>query len=59
MIEHLMAEYGLSRREAWERFPLPAALVMLPASLERRGREPAGPGAEMMAFLQAVRPPQP
>lgn len=54
MIDWLMGEYHLSRREAFERFPMPAALILMPASIERHGKEPAGPGAEMRAFIAAA-----
>ena len=54
MIEHIMAEYHCTRREAWEEFPLPAALVLLPATLERQGKKPGGPSAEMLAFIAAA-----
>lgn len=55
MIDHLMSQYGLSLREAWGEFPLPAALVLMPASLERQGKTPAGPSAEMLAFIRAAK----
>lgn len=50
-----MGEYRLTRLEAWAEFPLPAALVMMPAALERHGRKPGGPSAEQLAFIQAAK----
>lgn len=56
-----MGEYHLNRQEAFGEFPMPAALVLLPASQERHGHEPAGPSAEMLAFIRAANanPPSP
>jgi len=51
-----MAEYGASRAEAWLRWPLPAALALMPAALERHGKQPAGPSAELQAFIAATKP---
>lgn len=51
-----MADYHLPRREAWEQFPLYTALVLMPASLERRDKKPGGPSSEMQAFINAATP---
>lgn len=47
-----MAEYRLTREEAFGEFPLAAALALLPASIERRGGTPPGPSAEVAAFIR-------
>lgn len=49
-----MADYRLTRHEAWAQFPLYAALVLMPASLERKEKKPGGPSAEMQAFIRAA-----
>ncbi len=49
-----MAEYGVSREDAWGTFPLAAALALLPPSIERRGGTPSGPSAEQSAFIRAA-----